>query len=48
MLAGLLASGTVRPVIDSSFPLAAIADAHRRVEAGTSGSVVVRVAGDGD
>ena len=49
MLAGLLASGTVRPVIDSRFPLAAIADAHRRVEGRHKrGSVVVSVAGDGD
>ncbi|MCW5717801.1 MAG: NAD(P)H-quinone oxidoreductase [Bauldia sp.] len=40
----LLASGTVRPVIDSTFPLRAVADAHRRIEAsGHIGKVVLTV-----
>lgn len=30
----IFASGTVRPVIDSTFPFTAAADAHRRLEAG--------------
>lgn len=40
----LLASGALRPVIDSHFPLARIADAHRRVEGRhKTGSVIVTV-----
>lgn len=38
----LLATGRVRPVIDSVFPLAKIADAHRRIESNESvGKVVI-------
>lgn len=44
LLAELCAAGTVRPVIDSTYPLARIADAHARVETGRkTGSVVVTV-----
>jgi NADPH:quinone reductase len=38
----LLASGKVRPVVDSVFPLDRIADAHRRMESNESvGKVIV-------
>src|SRR3954463_4924772 len=41
----LLATGKVRPVIDSTFPLDRIADAHRRMESNESvGKVVIEVA----
>lgn len=41
-LAGLLADGTIRPVIDSTYPLEAIVEAHRRVESRRKhGSVIV-------
>ena len=40
-----LATGTVAPVIDSTFPLAAAADAHRRLESGDHiGKIVLRAA----
>jgi putative PIG3 family NAD(P)H quinone oxidoreductase len=40
----LLARGALRPVIDSRFPLAAIADAHRRLESNeTTGKVVIEI-----
>jgi NADPH2:quinone reductase len=39
----LLESGTVAPVIDSTFPLADAAEAHRRLEAGTHVGKVVLV-----
>jgi len=41
----LLASGRARPVVDSVVPLAEVADAHRRLEAGRqSGKLVLQVA----
>lgn len=47
-LAGLAASGHLRPVIDRTYPLAQIADAHRYVEAGHKrGNVIITVAGAG-
>lgn len=40
----LLAGGVVRPTIDSKFPLAEIADAHRRLESNQSvGKVVIEI-----
>jgi putative PIG3 family NAD(P)H quinone oxidoreductase len=40
----LLARGVLRPVIDSKFPLDAIADAHRRLESNESvGKVVIEI-----
>ncbi len=42
----LLAAGTIRPVIDSTFPLDRAADAHRRMEAGThTGKIILTPAG---
>lgn len=42
-----LAAGAVRPVIDRVFPLEAVADAHRLVEANTTvGKVVIRMTTD--
>ena len=42
----LLAAGTIRPIIDSTFPLGAAADAHRRMEAGAhTGKIILNVAG---
>jgi len=42
----MVARGALRPVIDSEFPLAAAADAHRRIEAPEHvGKIVLRVAG---
>jgi NADPH2:quinone reductase len=41
----LISSGKVRPVIDSTFPLASAADAHRRLESGHAiGKIVLQVA----
>ncbi len=45
-LAGLLAQGTLRPVIDARFPLEQTADAHRRVESRHKRGGVVIVVGD--
>lgn len=43
-LASLAARGQVRPVIDSTFPLEQVADAHRRIErGGMKGKIVLRV-----
>jgi putative PIG3 family NAD(P)H quinone oxidoreductase len=43
-----LDAGTIRPVIDSTFPLAAAADAHRRMESGSHvGKIVLSVGGAG-
>jgi NADPH:quinone reductase-like Zn-dependent oxidoreductase len=40
----LLATGVVRPVIDSTFALDEIADAHRRLESNqTTGKVVIKI-----
>jgi len=40
-------SGTLRPVIDSRFPLDAVADAHRRMEDNANvGKILLEVAGD--
>jgi NADPH:quinone reductase len=42
----LLATGRVKPVIDSVFPLEKIADAHRRMESNESvGKIVIELAG---
>jgi len=44
LLAGLVESGDVRPVIDRRYPLEEVADAHQYVESGRkTGSVVVTV-----
>lgn len=44
-LTDLVEAGEVKPIVDSVFPLAAAADAHRRLEGkGTLGKVVVQVA----
>lgn len=46
-LLGLVAAGTLRVVLDGTFPLEDIVAAHRRVDTGRKvGNVVVRVAGD--
>jgi NADPH:quinone reductase-like Zn-dependent oxidoreductase len=46
-LAGLLEDGAVRPVIDSTFPLNRIVDAHRRVESRRkTGGVVIYMLGE--
>ncbi|WP_290713667.1 MULTISPECIES: NAD(P)H-quinone oxidoreductase [Gordonia] len=43
----LLANGTIRPVVDSVFPLAAAAEAHARLESGDAiGKVLLIVADD--
>ena len=45
LLNELIGQGKIRPVIDRSFPLAAIAEAHRYVETGRKrGSVVIAIA----
>jgi zinc-binding alcohol dehydrogenase/oxidoreductase len=42
----LIEAGKVRPVVDSVFPLAEAADAHRRLEAGEQlGKIVLRIPG---
>lgn len=44
-----LEAGRIRPVIDSRFPLARAADAHRRMDEGVHvGKIVLTVAGNGD
>ncbi|MEU6978967.1 zinc-binding dehydrogenase [Streptomyces sp. NPDC046371] len=44
-LAGLAEAGTLRPVIDASFPLADAPEAIRRLEGGHGrGKLVVRIA----
>lgn len=44
VLAGLIETGEIRPVVDSRFPLASISDAHRRVESRHArGAVVVEM-----
>ena len=43
----LFEDGTIRPVMDETFPLARVADAHRRMEAGDHiGKIVLKVADD--
>ena len=43
----LFEDGTIRPVMDETFPLARAADAHRRMEAGDHiGKIVLKVAAD--
>jgi putative PIG3 family NAD(P)H quinone oxidoreductase len=42
-----LEAGTIRPVIDSSFPLAAAADAHRRMESSLHIGKIVLTVGEG-
>ena len=45
-LAGWAEAGIVRPVIDRTYPLDQVAEAHRYVESGAKkGSLVVTVAG---
>ena len=45
LLNELIGNGKIRPVIDRSYPLTAIAEAHRYVETGRKrGSVVIAVA----
>jgi len=41
LLADLLASGKLRPVVVEEYPLERVADAHRRLEAGHSGGKIV-------
>ena len=42
----LIADGTIRPVMDQTFPLAKVAEAHRRMEQGDHiGKIVLQVAG---
>ena len=43
----LFEDGTIRPVMDETFPLDRAADAHRRMEAGDHiGKIVLKVADD--
>ena len=43
----LFEDGTIRPVMDETFPLDRAADAHRRMEAGEHiGKIVLKVADD--
>ena len=41
----LLSAGTIAPVIDSVFPLAAAAEAHARLEADHVGKIMLKVGG---
>ncbi|MCB9692999.1 MAG: NAD(P)-dependent alcohol dehydrogenase [Alphaproteobacteria bacterium] len=41
VIADLLASGAIRPVVAEAYPIHRIADAHRRAESGVHGAVVV-------
>jgi putative PIG3 family NAD(P)H quinone oxidoreductase len=43
----LLAEGRIGPVIDSRYPLAAVADAHRRMEAGAHFGKIVLIVDEG-
>jgi NADPH:quinone reductase-like Zn-dependent oxidoreductase len=43
----LLAAGPIAPVIDSRFPLAAVAEAHRRMESGAHFGKIVLVVDEG-
>jgi putative PIG3 family NAD(P)H quinone oxidoreductase len=43
-----LEAGTIRPVIDSTFPLAEAADAHRRMDSGLHVGKIVLTVGDGE
>jgi NADPH:quinone reductase-like Zn-dependent oxidoreductase len=46
-LAGLLEAGTIRPVIDRTYPLAETAEAMRYVDAGHAhGKVVITIGGE--
>jgi NADPH2:quinone reductase len=48
LLADLLASGKLRPVVAEVYPLEQVADAHRRLETGHSGGkIVLRVRAEG-
>ena len=42
-----LAAGTIRPVIDSTWPLAEAAQAHRRMESGQSVGKLLLIPGQG-
>jgi NADPH2:quinone reductase len=39
----LIASGDVKPIVDSTFPLRGVADAHRRMESGEHVGKVILV-----
>lgn len=46
-IAKLIEAGTIRPLIDSSFPLEQISEAHRKSESGRArGKIVIDVSGD--
>ncbi|MCX4243981.1 NAD(P)-dependent alcohol dehydrogenase [Paraliomyxa miuraensis] len=44
LLAGLLASGAIRPVVAARFPIEQVVDAHRRAEQGSQGAILVQPA----